>query len=175
MVAFTFVEPFPLHNKANGTEYCRIDLNDSFFEICYYFPSPDSKHINAWGKDSFKYGVYTSKNIPFFLIEFEVNKARWCFELSINIHRILDNKANVWLNSDSRIIRLYLIEASTNILVGMRMIEISKSVAEYIRDICENQDEKYDSVKEVDLAIDQILNTTTTAQMISRTKMIKTA
>ena len=174
MVAFTFGEPFPLHNKANGTEYCRIDLNDSFFDICYYFPTPDRKHINAWGKDIFKYGVYENSNIPFLLIEFEVNKARWCFELSINIHRILEDKADIWLNSEGRIIRMYLIEARTNILVGMRMIEVTVGVAEYIRDICENQDEKYESVKEVDLRINRIIDSISTAEMISRTKMIKT-
>lgn len=174
MVAFTFGEPFPLHNKANGTEYCRIDLNDSFFDICYYFPTPDRKHIDAWGKDIFKYGVYETNQIPFFLIEFEVNKARWCFDLSINIHQILDDNATIWLNSEGRIIRMYLIEANTNVLVGMRMIEVTVSVADYIRDICEGQDEKYDNVKEVDLVIDKIVDSVSTAEMISRTKMIKT-
>jgi hypothetical protein len=174
MIAFTFGETFPLHNKANGTEYCRIDLNDSFFDICYYFPTPDNKHINAWGKDVFKYGVYENSNIPFLLIEFEVNKARWCFDLSINIHRILDDKADIWLNSEGRTVRMYLIEASTNILVGTRMIEVSVSVADYIRDICENQDERYASAKEVDGRIDRIIDSISTAEMIDKTKMIKT-
>ena len=50
MVAFTFGKPFPLHNKANGTEYCRADFNDSFFDICYYFPDVDERYINASGK-----------------------------------------------------------------------------------------------------------------------------
>ena len=65
MVAFTFGKPFPLHNKANGTEYCRADFNDSFFDICYYFPDVDEKHINAWGKDPFKYGVLKLIISPF--------------------------------------------------------------------------------------------------------------
>jgi hypothetical protein len=108
------------------------------------------------------------------LIEFEVNKVRWCFDLSINIHRILEDKADVWLNSEGRTVRLYLIEASTNVLVGMRMIEVSTSVADYIRDICENQDEKYENAEEVDIKIDKIIDSIGTAEMIGKTKMIKT-
>lgn len=68
MVAFTFGKSFPLHDKANGTEYCRADLTDSFFDICYYFPFVDERHIKAWGKDSFKYGVFEAHDIPFFLV-----------------------------------------------------------------------------------------------------------
>ena len=86
----------------------------------------------------------------------------------------MDDKADIWLNSEGRIICMYLIEANTNILMGIRIIEVSVGVADYIRDICEEQDEKYEDVKEVELVIDKIIDVITTAEMISRTKMIKT-
>jgi hypothetical protein len=174
MVAFTFGELFPLHNKANGSEYCRADFNDSFFDICYYFPYVDESHINAWGKDVFKYGVFEAHNIPFFLVEFEIDKQRWCFDLSLNVHHILEGDATIWLKSQSKIIRLYLIEGNTNNLVGMRMISINENAANYIRDICEEQYQNYQSIREVDAKIDKIIDSISTAEMIKKTKMLKT-
>ena len=174
MVAFTFGKPFPLHNKANGTEYCRADFNDSFFDICYYFPYVDDRHINAWGKDPFKYGVFEAHNIPFFLVEFEIDKQRWCFDLSLNVHHILGEGANIWLKSEGKIIRLYLIEGNTNVLKGMRMISINENAANYIRDICEEQHQNYQSLQEADAKVCKILDSISTAEMIKRTKMLKT-
>jgi hypothetical protein len=174
MVVFTFGELFPLHNKTNRTEYCRADFSDSFFDICYYFPFVDERHINAWGKDSFKYGVFEAHNIPFFLVEFEIDGQRWCFDLSLNVHHILEGDATTWLKSDSKIIRLYLIEGNTNILKGMRMISINENAANYIRDICEEQYQNYQSIQEVDAKICKIIDSISTSEMIKRTKMLKT-
>jgi hypothetical protein len=174
MVAFTFGEPFPLHNKANGMEYCRAELSDSFFDICYYFPYADEKHINAWGKDTFKYGVFEAHDIPFFLIEFDIEGKRWCFDLSLNVHHILDGDALIWLQSKGKIIRLYLIDGNTNHLKGMRMISVNENLADYIRDICEEQYRNYQNAQETDAKIDKIIDSISTAEMIKRTKMLKT-
>lgn len=170
MVAFTFGKPFPLHNKANGTEYCRADFNDSFFDICYYFPNVDKRHIDAWSKDTFEYGVFEVHNIPFFLVEFEIDKQRWCFDLSLNVHHILDGDANIWLKSEGKIIRFYLIEGNTNNLVGMRMISINENAANYIRDTCEEQYQNYQSTQAVDAKIDKIIDSISTAEMIKKPK-----
>jgi hypothetical protein len=174
MVVFTFGELFPLHNRTNRTEYCRADFSDSFFDICYYFPFVDERHINAWGKDSFKYGVFEAHNIPFFLVEFEIDGQRWCFDLSLNVHHILEGDAATWLKSDGKIIRLYLIEGNTNILKGMRMISINENAATYIRDICEEQYQNYQSIQEVDAKICKIIDSISTSEMIKRTKILKT-
>lgn len=174
MVAFTFGKPFPLHHKANGTEYCRGDFNDSFFDICYYFHYVDERHINAWGKDTFKYGVFEAHNIPFFLIEFEIEGKQWCFDLSLNVHHILEGDAIIWLKSEGKIIRLYLIEENTNNLVEMRIISINENAANYIRDICEQQYQDYQRIQEADAKIDKIIDSISMAEMIQKTKMLKT-
>jgi hypothetical protein len=174
MVVFSFGEPFPLHHKANGTEYCRADFNDSFFDICYYFPDVDERHINTWGTAPFKYGVFEAHHIPFFLVAFEIDGKPWYFDLFLNVHHILGGDAAIWLKSEGRIIRLYLIEGNTNHLVGMRMISINENAANYIREICEEQYQTYQNIQAVDVKIDKIIDSISTAEMVQRTKMLKT-
>lgn len=54
------------------------------------------------------------------------------------------------------------------------MISINKDAANYIRDICEEQYANYESVQAVDAKIDKIIDSISTAEMIQKTKMLKT-
>ena len=108
------------------------------------------------------------------MVEFEIDKQRWCFDLSLNVHHILGEDAKIWLQSEGKIIRLYLIEGNTNTLKGMRMISINENATNYIRDIYEEQHQNYQSLQEADAKVCKILDSVSTAEMIKRTKMLKT-
>lgn len=77
----------------------------------------------------------------------------------------------MWLNSDSNVINLYLVDCNTKILYGMRMIGIQPKVADELRDILERQDEKYENWQAVEAMTTRIMDTYTTADMMKNTKM----
>lgn len=176
MLVLKIGEPFPLHNKTNGQEYCRIEIFENtayIFELFYYFDSPDQSYKNAWSKKEFKNGVYKSENIPFILFQFDVKGALWQFDVTINIHSLTDEFVDTWLNSDNKLIRMYLINAHTNILESVAIATLNKDVADEIRDICEKQDIEYNTKEEVEMKTRQLEMSITTSEMIRRTKMYR--
>lgn len=166
MVKFEVGKPFPLHNRARGIEQPIADMNEKFFDICYYtsFPKEDEP---VFRKGKLKYGTFIAQDIPFFIVELpDLN-----FDVSINIHKIKDEMVDGWLNSDANIINLYLINSKTNTLEAMRTFSIHKPEADRIRDACEQQDQRYSSAREVDAALNNVVQKYTTSDMIGRIKM----
>lgn len=171
MTAFSIGEPFPLNNRANGTEYCKVVLNETFFDVYYYTLNPNNRDISMWSKGLLEYGVYTSKSIPFFLVCFE---REWAFDLSINLNFIESEEVStIWLNSEDRTVRFYLINARTNILEGLRIIQVNTELADKIRDTCEKQSFEYNTAEEVDRQIVEILKIRTTRDMLSASKLYR--
>ena len=92
---------------------------------------------------------------------------------SINIFNIKDDEARTaWLNSESNIVNMFLIDARSNILLAARMISVQHSFAEKLRDILEEQANSYDSQQAVEGKIMVIQHTFSTADMIPRANMI---
>lgn len=176
MLVLKIGEPFPMHNKANGQEYCRIEIfenTDYVFELFYYFDNPNQSYKNAWSKKEFKHGVYKSNHIPFVLFQFDVNGALWQFDVTINVHTLTNEFVDLWLNSESKLVRMYLINARTNILESMAIAGLNKEIADEIRNICENQDAQYNSKEDVEQMTRKIEKTITTSEMVMRTKMYR--
>lgn len=166
MIKFEVGEQFPLHNHARGIEQPRIDMNEAFFDICFYSLQSDND-APIFRNHPIRYGVFAKNNLPFFLIDFikEFN-----LDVSINIHKVHEDKVEKWLNSSSNVINLYLIDAKTNILKAMRMISINPECANLIRDILEKQDENYESASTVEGAIKVIANNYSTDEMFENAK-----
>ena len=171
MVVFDLGKTFPLHNKANGSEFCRCQLTDSFFDIVYYLPNPSERDINAWRKAPIEYGIFESQNIPFFISNIKTGRTQWVFETTINVHLIADEMADVWLNLHGQNIRLFLINGHTNVLEAFRLITVQKADAERIKDVCMAQDYAYENANAVDLTITKIMDSLTVSDMMSRTAM----
>lgn len=102
-------------------------------------------------------------------IEFDEMSVDAC----INFLQVFQDKADGWLNSESNLINLYLIDAKTNILRGIRLIGVQKDFANLVRDTCEAQDSAYSTHTEVQSIIDRITANVTTEQMMSKIKMYK--
>ena len=171
MVVFDLGKPFPLHNKANGSEFCRCQLTDSFFNICYYLPNPSEQDIKAWRSGPIEYGIFESQNIPFFLTSFKMGRTQWVFDVTINVHLIADDMADIWLNMEGQNVLLFLINGHTNILESFRLIRLQKADANKIKDVCVAQDYAYENATAVDLTITKITNSLTIGDMVSRVKM----
>jgi hypothetical protein len=168
MTKFEVGQEFPSHNRARGIEESRIDMNESFFDFCFYSAQADEDKA-MFTKKPIKYGLYVQEAIPFFIVEF----SEMSCDASINFLKVMQDKADDWLNSEGNIINFYLIDAKTNILKGMRTISVQKAFAELVRDTCEAQDEKYSTHTEVESIVNRITLSMQTSDMIKKGKMYK--
>lgn len=161
-------EPYPYHHRADGNERVLAEMNNAFFDVLFYSSQPQAD-ARMWTKGKLKYGLFMAKNIPFFVLDFPSDQFN--LDVAINFLKIQEDKADEWLNSDANVINLFLIDANTNIIHGMRMISIRHDLAEKIRDACEAQDVHYDSPAQVDQTIAGITERYTTNNMIKISQM----
>lgn len=169
---FEVGQPFPLHNHASGIETNRIEFNEGFLDIVYYIKNGSTEDIKTFRKGGLSYGVFESQNVAFLLIKYQ--GVNWAYDCSINIYALKkESDIENWLNSEANAITMYLIDADTNILLGMRMIGVQPKFAEEIRNILDEQLNLYKSKENVDTIIDRIVKNFTNDLMLQRTKMIK--
>ncbi|WP_270087232.1 hypothetical protein [Sphingobacterium sp. SYP-B4668] len=117
-----------------------------------------------------RYGLFEKHAVPFFIIDLPT----WNFDVHINIFKVSDREArDSWLNAEGNIINLYLVDATTNILHGMRNISVSKPVSEEIRDILEAQLSTNEKDTEVEQKIGQVQSSLSTDAMINSGKMFQ--
>ena len=163
MIKYEVGKRFP-HEKYLGTgEVTVAVLNTAFFDVVCVLGGITSDERKDWRKGKLAIYLYEQSNIPFICFAFE----NWNFDVSINIGKISEDQVDEWLNSESNLINLFLVDATTGNIEAMRMISIPQKLAERIRDICEKQTENSNSETE------RILNATLAG--ISTQFMIKNA
>lgn len=167
MTRFEVGQPFPVHNRARGVEETRIDINEEFFDMCFY-SSQAAKDAKMFTKGKMRYGVFVEDNIPFFIIEFVGDMS---IEASFNFLKLKQDKVDHWLNSKANSITLYLIDNQTNILHGMRLIGIKHEVADQFRDACEAQDNTYATHNEVEIKTLSIVKKFSAQELLHKTIM----
>jgi hypothetical protein len=171
MQVYKVGEPFPGEHPLPGEDFTVAQLNQKFFDIKAYLSDIKPKEEQQWRRGKIKYGVYVNSDIPFFIIDFDNNS--WNIDVNINILKIKDaHQLDNWLNDDSNVINLFLINTESNILIAMRMISIRMDICEKIRDILEKQSHTYGSHEEAELKIAAIQHSITTQEMIKRAQMI---
>ena len=168
MMKFEVGQPLP-PLQPPGFETSRSTFNSAFFDVVYWIPGTEDGLIPIWKKSKLQYGLFVANNIPFLIFNFP--NQQWNFDVSLNIKKVRKNNTNEWLNGESNIINLYLCDCKTNLLLAQRMIAIETEVSEKIRDVLEQQDQQFNSSDEVDNAINVIMQSHTTVEMMKKTKM----
>jgi hypothetical protein len=167
MIEYKVGSEFPFPNKSNGQEMALVSMNEAFFDVLYYINDASESDINTFRRGSMQYACFSESAIPFPIFKFP--KSKWSFDVNINIFKVQEDKVEDWLNSESNIINLYLIDAQTNTLLAMRMIGTRTEYAEGIRDILDNQLEKYENKEQVDFMLQSILSAFPTEDMLAKT------
>jgi hypothetical protein len=168
MISYKVGKPFPHpEQQAPGYDMPRAMVNSSFFDVLFYAADPVAD-APVFTKKSLRYGVFQRDDIPFFIIDFP---GEFNFEVSININHVDNDHVEAWLNSTGNLVTLFLIDARTNIVYGIRAVSLKPVVAEEIRDICERQDARYPGPGNVYTAMRAITNSLTTEQMMAKTTM----
>jgi len=140
-------------------------LNTAFFDVVCVLNGIKPNERKDWRKGKLTVCLYEQANIPFICFVFE----SWNFDVNINISKVQPDKIDDWLNSEGNIINLFLIDAITGKLEAMRMISIPQSMAERIRDICEQQ--SVNNLSQIDKTIQATLSGISTQFMIQHAEI----
>ncbi|MFW5803627.1 MAG: hypothetical protein ACOCWG_00180 [bacterium] len=168
MIEYKINETFPIPNPIPFTENVRSDINSDFINIILNIASPTPQEIKTWSKDPLSYGVFTESDIPFFLIDF----GGWYFDVSVNLLKLTDkNLRDLWLKTIGGRLNMFLVDAETNELKSMRIINFSRT--DKIKQVLKRQTQRYQNDFEVDLEINRINSQYSTKNMIGKTKMIR--
>ena len=128
-------ERFPHSQYLNYGEITVSVFNDTFFDILSCLYDLSGKEIKIFQNGDFQFSMFTFEGVPFICINF--SGADLSFDLSLDITKLSAVQQENWLNSDSNVINMFLVDAESGILKAMRTFTIKFS--EDIRDILEEQ------------------------------------
>lgn len=134
MIKYEVGKQFPHEKYLNRGELTVSILNETFFDVLVCLHGITSDETKAFRKGKLTAGIFEYKSIPFII--FDLGDG-FSFDVSIDITKISEEQQNMWLNSNSNTINMFLVDASNGELKAIRMISVN--FADEIRDILEEQ------------------------------------
>ncbi|NTU53412.1 MAG: hypothetical protein HGA97_06890 [Chlorobiaceae bacterium] len=139
-------ELFPLEQFCTGREQHVALVTDRFFNVLLSL-----NHISKKEKKLFLNGRLTAylferKDIPFLVFDFGEG---FSIDMSIDTSKFDDEFRQEWMASESNLITMFLVEASTGVLKAMRMIAVG--FADEFREICSRHVGRSDIERQVRL------------------------
>lgn len=167
MIVYEVGTPLPHPTvKPPATDGAKALLIGSFFNVLLYLSEPEGD-AELIRKQPLRYGVYQKEDNPFFLLE--LGRSQLCFEISINTVGI-DGQTQ-YLEGDTNLITLLLLDTRTNRIHALRPFSIKPQVASTIREIGRKQLGRYQTHELADAAIEATLGTVSLRDMFSRSQM----
>ena len=168
MLVYKVGEVFPHPElKRVGVDAPRAQIvPNGFFNIVLHSTQPQVDK----GLASMHIGLYQKDAIPFVLLNWP---GKMAFEVILNVHTITDEYADAWLNGSGNTIIFFVLDATTNVIVGMRTFTIPPVLAEKIRDCLEQQDQQYSNAVDVDLRMEEIMTDVPLQTMFERGKLYR--
>lgn len=165
-------KPFPIRNPAGKGDHVTAFVAGESFDVICWAGDLNSKEVQAWRRGLLRYGAYVKNAIPFFLLYFP--ELKWPLDVSINIHAEKEGGRpfEQYLEGQGNAVNLYLVDAATGLIKGMRMIGLDPVIADAIRLGCANQLQRYPSAAATSMQMEDILSAMTTLEMIGATQMI---
>jgi hypothetical protein len=161
---------FPLGTNP-GTEGVRAEFGNGFLDITYYIDRPVPRDVAFFNNGAIHYGVYEEDQVPFFLLQLRLlNLESWTMEVTLNIHKLHPDSRQEWFDDrEANATMIYLVDANTNTLLGMRSIGLSTEVSDQVRQICQQQLTRYDDMHQVDEVIERIMCAKDTRALLEAT------
>lgn len=132
-----------------------------FFDVVIYLHGAKND-APSFSTSPICYGVYGREAVPFFPLEFSLLAS---FDASINGKGMDVEVLTKWVSSKANTVRLYLVDAGTNVTWGIRLIGIDPAMATGIRSVLTRQALRYSSAMEVDRVILQIMGEVSASDM----------
>ena len=124
MDAYTVGQLFPHEDYCTGREMNVAIPTEGFFHILMAL-----KKISRKEKKLFE-----QRDIPFLIVDFGEN---FSIDISFDISKFDDETRRIWIASETNAIAIFLVEATTGIIEGIRLIGVG--FAPKLREICARQ------------------------------------
>jgi hypothetical protein len=163
---------FPL-GRNPGREAVRAEFGDMFLDLVYYIERPEPRDVAYFNNGAIHYGVYEEADVPFFLLQLRAPGLEpWTMESSLNFHKLQEGYRQEWCrDAGANAVMLYLVDAETNILLGMRLVGISLETADQVRGACPRQIARYGDMGQVDEVITGIMAEKDTGVLLKHTAL----
>lgn len=168
MMSFEIGRPFPIDRyQATGQESIKALMTGGLFDILFYSLNPvDDRAL--FNRGLLRYGLYEREGLPFFLIEFP---GHFSFDVPLNIRKIDPDAVADWVKSDANDLTLYLVNARSNIIEGIRLIGLRPELIAQLRQVSREQLARYPTPPAVEEGFNHIYAHTSIDQMVRGTTM----
>jgi len=134
MEVYQVGELFPHEKYCTGREQHVALPTDGFFNVLMSLNKISRKEKELFSKGRITAYLFEQRDIPFVVLDFGEG---FSIDISFDTSQFDDETRRVWMQSETNIIALFLVEASTGILEAMRVIAVG--FASEFREICARQ------------------------------------
>lgn len=141
MLVYAIGQPFPFPHRQPGTEGAIAQLTDSFLTIVCYLQGPTPAEIAQWRAGVLRYGLFeAAPGLPVILTDAGAN---WLFEVTLNLRRpgapVEEEAVRLWPSLPGRQLTYALVDATTNVLHGLRIIQADPRFVVAVRACAQRQ------------------------------------
>ena len=126
--------------KTKYKEGCVFDITDSGANLIFYYTNPTEKEIRNITKERVQYGYYRENALIMMLFKF--GDENWIDSpYSVHFSSHLTSNISEITEGTGLAVNVYLVDAATGILKGMRLIGLSTRVSNMLKNDIEMQRE----------------------------------
>jgi hypothetical protein len=137
---------FPHEQFCIGKEQHIAIVTKSFFNVLMSLHRISKKEKELFTNGTLSAYLFERKDIPFLVLDFGEG---FSIDMSINASLFDEKFRSEWMASESNLITLFLVEASTSVLEAMRMVAVG--FADEFREICSRHAGRTDFERQVRL------------------------
>lgn len=146
MEVYRVGELFPHEQFCTGREQHVAIVTNSFFNVLMSLNRISKKEKELFTNGTLTAYLFERKEIPFLVLDFGQG---FSIDMSIDASMFDEEFRGEWMASDSNLITLFLVEASTGVLEAMRMIGVG--FADEFRQLCSKHAGQTDIERQVRL------------------------
>lgn len=160
-------EVFP-HPLPAGEGLVLQTLPNGTFDAIAKLGKPSSKERTAWKQGMFRYGLFVSEDVPYFVMQFRDSGLE--LAAPYNFLKVHADQRLGWTEGEANAVTLHLVNES-NILLAMRMIGMEPEMMNLFRQTVQKQLERYETWTDVEHAINSVSARYSTSEMLKSAKL----
>lgn len=158
-------QKFPIERYLMPFDLIIAIITNNFFNVLYSCTGLMQHEIDEWTKSSLTVSVFVRDDVPYIIFDYGTLSS----DVSLHLCQMPEENLDNWLNSDYSCINMFLVDADTGILKGMKSITLNPNLSDLIRDTCEKQ--TYLELNDIIQSRNMTYSKYSTRQMIRRSQL----
>lgn len=159
--------PFPIHNEVPGVDRCTARLTGASFDVLYYISGANSREIKTFKDTLLRLHVWIYDDIPFIAVSYLGET--WTYDITLTVAtRDKKDVSQAFIEGKGNAVTLFLIDATTNVILAMRTLGLTDSAAATIKEAARAQLERYEDEAAILTVVNRVYAELSTADIIAR-------